>query len=259
MLYKCPECNKTTFKNSSKLFTSWKDVSKHYSLCSSSKEYYIDFYYGPILFADINRFKTRKEFLGKYPSSSLTTGCWSHYRATKKITINSLGYWNVDNIIVAIQNFVKLYNRIPEGKDFNHSSTYPSTLTVRKYFGTWNNAITKAGFDIIYRDQYGTPTKANDGVIYRSQAEAYFVNQYLIGKYDYQYEIPYGNGWYYDFYLPELNLYIELDGNCRPHRIQEKIKYHKDHHISNFKVIPTDIIYTKNLTLEQLFDIIAQC
>ena len=50
----------------------------------------------------------------------------------------------------------------------------------------------------------------------------------IYSKYNYIYELKYTNkNWRYDFYIKELDLYIELYGKLDPIRIQEKINYHK--------------------------------
>ena len=48
-------------------------------------------------------------------------------------------------IIGNIQRFYEKKRRIPTENDFNISHEYPSSNTVCRYFGGWNNAIREAG------------------------------------------------------------------------------------------------------------------
>ena len=57
--------------------------------------------------------------------------------------------WTREAIICAIQRWAIEYGEPPISKVWASScrpSGYPSTPTVRDRFGTWNNAITAAGF-----------------------------------------------------------------------------------------------------------------
>ncbi len=117
--------------------------------------------------------------------------------------------------ITLIRNFYNIFNRIPTRRDFDKTllkNTYtPSYNTIVLQFGSWNNAILESGFSV--NDAlFGVKTKALDGIIYRSQLEAYFVDHFLFEKEEYEYEKPYGNGWLFDFYLSKKDLYIEIDG-----------------------------------------------
>lgn len=85
-------------------------------------------------------------------------------------------------------------------------------------------------------------------------AEAYFVDNFLYKKYSYEYYTPYGNGWFYDFYIKELDLYIELDGGFTGEyrkKIEQKVEYNK---IMNRKLLVVSIttIYKPGLTLSSL-------
>ena len=101
----------------------------------------------------------------------------------------------------------------------------------QNHFGSWNKAIEAAGFTPNINDGFGIRTLGKDGILYRSQYEAKFADNYLYNKYKYEYEKPYGNGWYYDFYLPEQDLYIEINGGLRKERNKEKIEYNRANNI----------------------------
>ena len=121
--------------------------------------------------------------------------------------------------------------------------------TVQEYFGSWNRALIASGFEPNYNSTFGIPTRGKDNVLYRSQAEAHFVDNHLYRKHLYIYEPQYsGNLWYYDFYLPDLDLYIEIDGHCRPERIKEKIEYNSKNNI-NCLVINTEDLYKQDFRL----------
>lgn len=150
-------------------------------------------------------------------------GTWIFFLEDCGCYENSRIQWDEKNIITKIQEFFKEYGRIPKCKEFINPK-YPSYGTVANRFGSWNAAIVASGYTpYIPNDLYGSPTVAKDGVLYKSKAEAYFVDNFLFKKYQYVYETPYGNGWLFDFYLPELDLYIELDGNIPTTAYTEKL------------------------------------
>lgn len=216
----CPYCNK--------IFSAWKSVRGHTSSCIKlTGEYYIDLQYGPISYKDISNI-TDQDFHKKYPGLTLYKVKRSF--KNRNIEINSFRLiWSKESIIKQIKNWVSSYKKIPTMKEFDLDTKYPHHSTVQKYFGSWNKAIQEAGFEPDYNDGFGTRTIAKDGILYRSKAEAYFVDNYLYNKYNYEYERKYDNhNKYYDFYLPELELYIEIDGGCRsPDIIKEKIIINK--------------------------------
>lgn len=233
--YKCPYCGQNSYSNKGKKrgnFPDWKAVRGHVSKCSkNNKEYYIDLIYGPLHYT---LFTTDYYLLiDKYPNlhipiKSIVKG----FRLAGYDIPDIRRKWNRESIIKAIQKFVKLNNRIPEFREWNsHNSTtgYPSTASIKKYFGSWNSGIKAAGFEPNIFNGFGIDTYGKDGHLYRSQVEAYFVNNYLYDKHIYEVEPKYPepyNKWY-DWYLPELDLYIELDGGCRPQIIKEKIDINK--------------------------------
>ncbi len=137
------------------------------------------------------------------------------------------GSWNKIDCINSIKDFHKRYNRIPQRRDFSKTDLkYPNYSTVTKLFGSWNQAIIESGFQPEIQDGFGIRIEAKDGILYRSSYETKFVNEYLYNKHKYKYEIKYPDPYnkYYDFYLPEWDLYIEIDGNLRPEIMQEKIQ-----------------------------------
>lgn len=169
---------------------------------------------------------------GKYPSPPKVVrefGSWN--QAIKEagfIPTQIHKIWTKEEIIKVIQDFYKENNTIPQMRDFIDSNgKYPGKTTVQKYFGSWNRAIEEAGF--ISNKFFGISTYGKDGYCYRSKAEAYFADNFLFKQYKYdiepKYPKPY-NKWY-DWYIYEIDTYIELDGGIRPHAIEEKIKINK--------------------------------
>lgn len=213
--YKCPYCAKDSFAKTSKRkgkFDSWQCVRNHLSTCKlNTNTITIDLAKGPQLKPKLIR-------------------------------------WSNEDIINKIIEFYKIVNRIPQKRDFVTLQNYPDPITVMKHFGSWNKAIETAGFTPNIQNGFGIDTYAKDNNLYRSTHEAYFVNHFLFEKEDYEYEKPYGNGWYYDFYLPKYDLYIELDGGLRPQRIEEKRKYHLTHGV-NCNIINTQDIYKKDFKI----------
>lgn len=251
--YKCPYCgNDKLYNNKSgkKQFTNWKSVRAHTSTCKNfDGMFYIDLNLGPIHYDNIKGLSVR-QLRNKYPNlkatlTNLVAGFQKRFEVPSLIsdTISN------DDLLLIIKKFHQENQRIPLYREFKVDlGKYPDPALYSKRFGSWNEAIELAGFAANYNDGWGIRTVAKDDVLYRSSHEAYFVNNFLYGKYTYQYEIPYGNGWKYDFYIKELNLYIELDGGLRPQRIEEKRKYHLTHGI-NCLIIKTEDIYKKDFKI----------
>jgi hypothetical protein len=183
-----------------------------------------------------NKVPTVRDFRGnpKYPNSNTIAskfGSWNKALILAGFKTNnspSIPYYDCseEGIIEAIQNFVDKYDILPTSKQFvNSSGKYPSNHSVRRIFGTWNSAIKAAGFKPNIQNGYGVDTLGLDKHLYRSQAEAYFADTYLYNKYAYTVEpkYPEPHNRYYDWYIASLDLYIELDGELRPHIIEEKI------------------------------------
>ena len=138
--------------------------------------------------------------------------------------------WTKDSIKLTIIDFYNTFNRCPTSKDFRANTVkYPASSVIDNIYGSWNAAIEDAGFDISRYNGYGRVTKGLDGAHYRSTAEAYFSDNFLYKKYCYiiepKYPEPYNK--FYDWYIKDLNLYIELDGGLRPEIVKEKITINK--------------------------------
>lgn len=202
-----------------------------------------------------NRLPKQSEFQQNidYPNFSTVQnyfGTWNKAIEASGFNLNTYCIWNIKTIIECIRKFQNENQRIPNARDFKNNPNYPGKTTVASYFGTWNAAIEAAGFIPLINSGYGIPTIAKDGITYLSQAEAYFVDNYLYNKYNYVYEVEYGNGWYYDFYIAEYDIFIELTGGLRPERILQKIQFNKEQKI-NCLIIKTEEMYKNNFNLEE--------
>ena len=194
-MFKCPYCSQDSYAKSSKKkgkFESWISTRNHTSKCiKNNHEYFIDQYHGPIHYTFILN-KTSYQIRDIYPNLKDLVDI---KRQFKKYNLPVSDTFKTDiskeNIIKCIQNFYKENNRIPQSRDFYLNSKYPSYRTIERIFTSWNNAIEAAGFEPNYNDGYGKRTKAKDGVLYRSQAEVYFVDTFLYEKYIYEYERKY--------------------------------------------------------------------
>ena len=222
----CPHCNKT--------LASWLSIRKHLSKCKSNTHTYTtDDTYGPIHYSEFMNI-TDSGILAKYPSirpikDIKSTFAKNGIKLTSTNDINPAIYYTKEDIICQIKEFVTKYKKIPQTRDFEPSLGFISYTTVKTRFGSWNEAIKAAGYEPNENDGFGTRTKALDGVLYRSNYETMFVNKFLFDKEEYIYELKYPiHNKYYDFYLPERDLYIEIDGGCRPTIMEEKIKINKE-------------------------------
>ena len=202
-------------------------------------------------FIENSRLPTASDFVNndKYPSANTIYRAYGNWESA--ITASGLEYepkpsWDKQSIILAIKAFVELNTCIPKLRDFKYSEGYPDPDTVQKYFGSWNKGIEAAGFQPNIQNGFGINTIAKDGKLYRSAHEAYFVDTYLYGKYDYAVEPKYPSpySYYYDWYIPSLDLYIELDGGCRPYRTKEKLAINQAKDI-NCIFINTDDLYDR--------------
>lgn len=250
-MFKCPYCQQDSYAKSSKKkgkFESWKAVRAHLIKCTKNNHtYYIDSIYGSIHYTEFCN-KSAAEIRNKFPNIIPPLADIRKCFYERGIDINYSFEWDKKSIINKLQEFVIKNNRIPSSKEILNRTTnisYPALNTIQKHFGSWNNAIKAAGFEPDYNDGYGNRTVAKDAVLYRSKAEAYFVDTYLYNKYKYVYEKSYDNhNKRYDFYIPDLNLYIELDGGLRPQVIEDKIIINKEEG-KNLLVIKSSDIYNK--------------
>jgi len=212
--------------------------------------YFIDLYYGSLHYTEFlnTDFFYIKE---KYPKLESSCAKIRNSFKDKGIILATLKRkWTKETIIEAIQRFYKENNKIPQFNLWhsnNSTSGYPSTCALVNYFGSWNKAIHAAGFDPNINDGFGNRTTGLDGHLYRSRAEAEFCNRFLFEKYEYSIEPKYPNPYnkYYDWYVKELDLYIELDGEIRPKVIKEKIDINKQLK-RQLLVIKTSSIYKYN-------------
>lgn len=244
---KCPYCDK--------IFDNWNSVRKHIATCkyNITNEYYIDLNYGPISIYEFIELEDQYFIKSKYPNLSSSLGDIGISFRRRGYKFNFCRKWTKILVINAIKKYHKEFNKIPEFRDWNSDivlSGYPSTGAVRRLFGSWNEGIKAAGFEPNIQNGFGIDTFGKDGHLYRSSCEAYFADNYLFGKYEYEIEPKYPDPYnkYYDWYIPRLNLYIELDGECRPDVIKEKILINKQLR-RNLKVIKTTEIYNKQLIL----------
>jgi hypothetical protein len=100
---------------------------------------------------------------------------------------------------------------------------------INRLFGSWSNMLLELNIpNNTPSSLYGVPTIALDSHTYLSRLEATFVNKFLYEKYSYIIEPNYPDStWRYDWYIPSLDLYIELFGGLRPERLAEKIQLNK--------------------------------
>lgn len=232
----CPYCDKQ--------FKSWKSVRGHISHCNDNNgEYFIDLAEGPLHYTKFLG-KNNKQVLKEFPKLVSSLGDITKSFKSRNIPVDTfVSTFSKTEVIHAIQIFVKQNNRVPSYREVNNLLTFPSMWVINKYFGTLNEAIKIAGFNPNLQNGYGTRTCGLDGHLYRSQAEAYFANKHLYNQYKYDIEPKYPKPYdgLYDWYIYELDLYIELDGGLRPIRIKEKIKINKKLN-RQLVIIPTNKI-----------------
>lgn len=197
------------------------------SIINSIQEYY----------KNTSKIPTSRDFqkLSGYPGATTVQryfGNWNKAIEEAGLISNTPTYatsYTKEYIINSIQEYYKNNKVVPSYRDFQNNKDYPNSSTIKNYFGSWNNAIQAAGFQTNVADSYGIPTYGLDGHLYRSRAEAKFCDKFLYLKYNYEIETKYPDPYYkfYDWFIPSIDLYIELDGGIRPTVIKEKIEINK--------------------------------
>jgi hypothetical protein len=217
---------------------------------------------------DINRTKTKEEVIsfikeyvettGKIPLSddirkafSASTvinygGAISLIKEAGFESINKSPYtFNGEHFMNLFSNWCLEENRLLTSREFEQRANVARS-TIAEHFGSWNEFVEEAGYTPDYNNGWGVRTKGRDNNLYRSKAEAYFCDIYLFEKYDYQIEVRYPDKRKkYDWYIPSLNLYIELDGGIRPEVTKDKISINKELNRTLW-VIPIVDIYNKS-------------
>jgi len=227
-MFKCPYCNTSTNSLKRHKFPDWYHVAKHAKSCSKkSGEYYIDSQEGPIHYTELSNNYSSDFIRYKYPKLVASqTYIRNHF---KKFNIH-IPYpdteWKKEELITVIRDFVADNDRIPTNREFNNpNSIYPTMSPFLRVFKSWNKAIEEAGYQP-NNNLYGIVNKALDGNMYRSLLETNFVNKFLFNKVQYTYELRYPapSRLLYDFYLPELNFYIEIAGGTSSNYINHTNK-----------------------------------
>lgn len=170
--------------------------------------------------------------------------------ASKPRPVTPTARWTRVTTMCALRQLYRQQGTIAVADLYGNDSV-PSPRTVTKLFGSWTEALEASGLPTQHTAPgRGKPTQASDLVTYRSQFEARFVDRFLFQQRVYEYECAYPNGqWLYDFYIPDLDLYIELDGGLRPARMAEKRRVNAELN-RRFLVVP----YTKSFKEQSLED-----
>jgi transcription elongation factor Elf1 len=226
--FNCPYCGNSRSKKVK--YTSWKSVATHSVRCAEyTGEYIINLDKGPIhysYFIDKKSDELKAEFgVSKYRDML------DKFRLSGFIKPDNSKKYTKEQCIEAIQYKAKLLGKTPTNEHFRKTGgKYPCIQYIVEMFGSWNAALTESGFALHHKSElYGVPTVGLDGHQYRSKSEAFFSDRYLYDKFNYVIEPKYPVEYHkwYDWYIPELSIYIELDGGIRPEVINEKIEINK--------------------------------
>ena len=135
------------------------------------------------------------------------------------------------------------------GSKLIHSAT--------RFFGSWNKAIKECGLEPNKQVFVRKKIKCSDGHIVDSLSER-IIDEYLNSngiKHEIQKEYPNSN-WVCDFYLTELDIYVEYFGLYEVDEYKEvadkKIKFCKDEGIKLIQIYPSDL-YPSN-RLDEIFN-----
>tara|TARA_R110000787_G_scaffold7157_4_gene24638 strand:- start:327 stop:1337 length:1011 start_codon:yes stop_codon:yes gene_type:complete len=135
------------------------------------------------------------------------------------------------------------------GSKLIHSAT--------RFFGSWNKAIKECGLEPNKQVFVRKKIKCSDGHIVDSLSER-IIDEYLNSngiKHEIQKDYPNSN-WVCDFYLTELDIYVEYFGLYEVDEYKEvadkKIKFCKDEGIKLIQIYPSDL-YPSN-RLDEIFN-----
>jgi hypothetical protein len=251
--YKCPYCDIT--KGSNGEFCSWDSVITHIRYCKKATgEFIIHKEQGPVHYKKL--LDTPIEELKDIYGSTKLRDMQQKFKSLGYIDTNIYKKYSKDDVIKAIQQKAIVLGRTPTNFDFRKTEgKYPSIGYITKEFGSWLAALSAAGYRPEISELYGRPTIASDGHKYRSKVEADFVNKFLFNKYEYTIEPPYESGdYFYDWFIPTLDLYIELDGGVRAGIINTKIKINDSKNVHCLYVPYKQVYLTSNKTLQDLID-----
>lgn len=260
-MYKCPFCNTTSVKETNKSFTSWVEVNNHVRMCNKNdNSVIINKKYGIIAISELCSL-TPKEIKNKYKDADLhrqTSYLKDIGKLPKSFTLKVT--YSDEELIDYLKLFVETYQVPPTMRSLNADSIFPNARTYQDRFGSWKNALALVDVNKNSANgKYAFYTKALDGHLYRSKAEALFCNRYLYNKYKYIIEpkYPEPHNKYFDWYVPELQLYIELDGQLRPKTIVDKIEIIKANNLKCLIVPYTTVTIRKYETIEDLYQFIV--
>lgn len=253
--FTCPYCGNSRSKKVK--YTNWKGVAAHCVRCEAyTGEYVINLDKGPIHYT---------YFLDKKPEElKVEFGVTKYKDMLDKFQVKGFikpkndKKYSKEECITAIQLKAKLLGKTPTNEHFRKTEgKYPCIQYITEMFGSWNAALIESGFELHHKSElYGVPTVGLDGHEYRSKAEAFFSDCYLYDKFNYVIEPKYPEQYHkwYDWYIPSLDLYIELDGGIRPQATIEKIKINRLLH-RKCLIIPTYTIKSPNRnTLEDFME-----
>lgn len=253
----CPYCHQDkTWDN--KQFKNWYAVSVHTGHClKNNGEYFIDSIAGPIHKSELENNST-KYLRYLYPGLKRHPNLIRANFAERGIKLNNyITGWQKEELLLIGKDFIAEYKSIDYEK-FKYNPSFPSSTTIEKYFGSWNNYLQKLGIKL--NSDFGIKTYGKDNVLYRSKLEADFSNKFLYKKYSYEYEVKYPNPYkfLYDFYIKELNCYVEIAGLASlpwyMDRIIKKRKINKELNRKLIIVYPSDIRSLNDLTSNVIND-----
>ena len=77
-----------------------------------------------------------------------TFGTWNQALVEAGLKPKKFHGYTKEILIKCLQDFVNIYNKIPTCKDFRYNHDYPDPSIFKNHFGTWNNGLIEAGFNI---------------------------------------------------------------------------------------------------------------
>ena len=166
---KCPYCVKK--------FYTWKSVRGHVASCiKSNQEFVITEEYGALHYTEF--LKDKYYINSTYPKIKNINNITKTLKR-KGLKPTNLSVISDNNILYTYLNtWIDMYGTLPSSREW-YNSTFPKPRQIIVKFGSWNNFISSAGFEPNIQNGFGIDTYGLDKHLYRSQAEAYFSDNFL--------------------------------------------------------------------------------
>ena len=163
--------------------------------------------------------------------------------------------YSSNELVIYLKQFYKEFGYVPGKRDISQNKNYPND---KAYYRCFKN---KSWADILAIANLKSPNQhpGKDGKYYDSIEEMKIANTLFANyiRFDSHKIVTNTRKWTCDFYIHDLDLWIEYDGlqdkRLHQERYQEKLQYYRDHNFNILEIKPGDNIIQKcNLYLPKI-------